>query len=290
MESERIVFLGDSNTHASEYIVQLEAAILETFGESPEMINLGLPSETCCGLSEPAHPFPRPNVMERLDRALEKTKPDVVVACYGMNDGIYHPFDKTRFEAYQNGINAIIKKVDRAGAKLILLTPPPFDPMPGRLAGKLVPADAKEFSWKTIYENYDSEVLKRYAEWILAQRSRVLSVVDTHTTVSDYVAQKRKTEPGFAFSKDGVHFDKLGHRVFTQAILDELARSCGVKAKLSNNVKLTDLVRKRQSISHLAWLSEVKHLRPGVKEGLPMEQANQNMKPLSKEIGSLLEK
>jgi len=63
-----------------------------------------------------------------------------------------------------------------------------------------------------------------------------------------------------------------------------------VKAKLSNNEKLTDLVRKRQSISHLVWLSEVKHLRPGVKEGLPMEQANQNMKPLSKEIGSLLEK
>ena len=27
--SERIVFLGDSNTHAAEFIVQLEAAILE---------------------------------------------------------------------------------------------------------------------------------------------------------------------------------------------------------------------------------------------------------------------
>jgi len=34
MEAERIVFLGDSTTHAAEYIVQLEAAILETFGEN----------------------------------------------------------------------------------------------------------------------------------------------------------------------------------------------------------------------------------------------------------------
>jgi len=154
------------------------------------MINLGLSSETCCGLSEPSHPFPWPNVLERLDRALKKTKPDLVVACYGMNDGIYHPFDKARFEAYQNGINTIIKKVDGAGAKLILLTPLPFDPMPGRLAGKLLPADAEEFSWKAIYENYDSEAMKRYAKWILAQRSRVLGVVDAHTTVSYYVAQK----------------------------------------------------------------------------------------------------
>ena len=289
-ESERIIFLGDSNTHAAEYIVQLEAAILETFGTSPEMINLGLGSETCCGLSEPSHPFPRPNVLERLDRAIAKTKPDIVVACYGMNDGIYHPFDKTRFEAYQNGINTIIKKVEASGAKLILLTPPPFDPTSARLAGKLVPVDAKEFSWKTIYENYDSEVLKRYADWILEQRSRVLVVVDTHQPISDYLKQKRKTEPEFAFSHDGVHFDKTGHKVFAQAILDELAKSCGVEAKLSSNEKLIKLVRKRQSISHLAWLSEVKHLRPGVKDGLPMEKAKQEMKPISDEIGSLLPK
>ena len=46
-------------------------------------------------LSEPGHAggaFPRPELYERLERVLERAKPDLIVACYGMNDGIYHPF------------------------------------------------------------------------------------------------------------------------------------------------------------------------------------------------------
>ena len=289
LEAERIIFLGDSNTHNGEFIVQLEAAILEKFGAAPEMINLGLASETCSGDSESIHPFPRPNVQERLDRALEKTKPDVVVACYGMNDGIYHPFDKVRFESYQKGIMTIIDKVKAADAKLILLTPPPFDPLPGRNRGKLVPTDAKKFSWKTIYENYDSEVIKVYADWVLQQRTDVLGVVDTHTPVTEYLANKRTSDPDFAFSKDGVHFDKAGHKVFAQAILDSLSEF-GIEAKLSSNDELLQLIRERQAISHLTWLSEVKHLRPGVKKGLPLAQAEEKMKPISDKINSLVEK
>ena len=95
----------------------------------PKLINLGLPSETCSGLSEPAHPFPRPNVHERIGRALKKMKPDLVFACYGMNDGIYYPFSEERFEKYRIGIQQIIEKVKASGARLILMTPPSFDPV-----------------------------------------------------------------------------------------------------------------------------------------------------------------
>ena len=66
----------------------------------------GLPSETVSGLSEPGHAggaFPRPDLHERLERVLEQTRPDLIVACYGMNDGIYHPFTEARFEKYQAG-------------------------------------------------------------------------------------------------------------------------------------------------------------------------------------------
>ena len=83
----------------------------------PELINLGLPSETCSGLSEPDHPFPRPNVHERLDRVLQQTQPDVVVVCYGMNDGIYYPFSDDRLAAYQAGIRRIIEKAKSAGCE-----------------------------------------------------------------------------------------------------------------------------------------------------------------------------
>src|SRR5205823_282816 len=98
-------------------------------------------------LSEPDHPFPRPDVHERLERVLAKTKPDIVVAAYGMNDGIYYPFSKFRFVAYQQGINKLIDKVKAAGAKLVLLTPSMFDPLPLKKSGKLLPKGEKKYAW-----------------------------------------------------------------------------------------------------------------------------------------------
>ena len=72
-----------------------------------EIINVGLPSETVSGLSESGHAdgkFPRPDLHERLKRILERTKPDLIFSCYGMNDGIYLPFDEERFQKYKEGI------------------------------------------------------------------------------------------------------------------------------------------------------------------------------------------
>ena len=74
------------------------------------------------GLSEPGHAggqFPRPDLHERLDRVLSKLKPDVIVACYGMNDGIYYPFGEERFAAFQSGMRRLREKASAAGAKVI---------------------------------------------------------------------------------------------------------------------------------------------------------------------------
>lgn len=92
-----------------------------------ELIPSGVPSETVSGLSEAAHPYPRPCVHERLARELAEAAPDMVIACYGMNDGIYHPFSEERFAAYQAGMLALSTRVGEAGAGIVLMTPPPFD-------------------------------------------------------------------------------------------------------------------------------------------------------------------
>lgn len=129
LKAKRILFLGDSITAAGEYVYMIDMQLrLQSTNPTPVIINAGLPSENVTGLSEPDHPFPRPNVHERLDRALNMFKPDVVVACYGMNDGIYYPFSEERFEKYQAGINQLIEKVHATNAKLVLLTPPPLTP------------------------------------------------------------------------------------------------------------------------------------------------------------------
>src|SRR5262245_7519055 len=120
---QRIVFLGDSITNAGMFTQYLDAYLVTRFPEETfDLINLGLPSETVTGLSEPEHPWPRPDLHERLERVLAKTKPDLVVVCYGMNDGIYYPFSAERFEKYQQSIRWVIEQVKRSGAKVVLMT------------------------------------------------------------------------------------------------------------------------------------------------------------------------
>ena len=217
-DGQRVVFLGDSNTFAGQYIAYLDAYLLTRYPDRKyELLNLGLPSETACGLSEPDHPYPRPDVHERLDRVLAKTKPDVVVLCYGMNDGIYYPFGEDRFKKYQDGVMDVIDRVTKAGAKVVVLTPPPFDPQPVR--DKLLPKGADKFSWMRPYEGYD-DVLKRYSDWLLTLRDKGIMVVDAHEAVSRHVEKMRKSDPKYHLSGDGVHIDASGHWLVAQAILE----------------------------------------------------------------------
>lgn len=280
LKAKKILFLGDSITHAGHYIALIEAQLsLASDDPPPVLINLGLPSETCSGLSEPDHPFPRPNVHERIDRALAKIKPDVVVACYGMNDGIYYPFAEQRFAAYQQGINAIIDKVHAAGAKLVLMTPPAFDALPLKNKGNLLPAGAEKYSWMKIYEDYD-DVLRRYAQWIMQQDDRVEMLIDLHGPVTQYVDNKRKQNPQFTMSPDGVHVNEEGHAVLADAILN----AWGMEARVEPDASLLTLISRRQQLMHAAWLSEVGHQRPGVKPGKPIDEANKEAIELGKQI------
>ena len=284
--NQRIVILGDSITFAGGYIDQMDGYLATKFPDRRyELINMGIPSETACGLSEPYHPFPRPNVNERLGRVLAKMKPAVVIACYGMNDGIYHPFSEKRFETYKEGINKVVRDCTKAGVKVILVTPPPYDPKanPRNVVGR----DAKEFGYRGIYKNYDSEVLRVYAKWIVAQadRKEVAATVDVHTPVNAYLAAQRAKNPAFKMSGDGVHVNSEGHRAIATALLKGLGFDDFESTKLDG--KLLGLVRARNHVLRDAWLSEVGHKRPGVRKGKPIAEAEQQAAELTKRISEL---
>jgi lysophospholipase L1-like esterase len=266
------------------HIARIESQLLlQQVEPRPEIINLGLGSETCSGLSEPDHPFPRPDVHERLDRALAKIQPDVVVACYGMNDGIYHPFSEHRFQAYQRGIDRLIEKVHASGAKLILMTPPPFDPRPLRGSEKLQPGGEEKYAYFAMYENYD-DVLVRYSEWIVEQHPRVALVIDLHTPLSVYAAERRKKDPDFTLSPDSIHPNERGHRLIGDVIL----RAWGIMPIEEEDEKLRRLVQQRLAILHATWLSEVGHQRPGVPPGLPLLEAQARAADLDRQIQELI--
>jgi len=218
---QRVLFLGDSNTAAGRFIAYLDGYLCTRFPKDRfELINLGLSSETVTGLSEAEHPFPRPNVHDRVARALEITKPDIVVLCYGMNDGIYSPFDAGRFEKYQQGILQLIEKIEKAGAKAIVMTPAPFDPKP--LKDKVIPKNAEKHSYLRPYEKYDDEVLTRYSEWLVTLREKKYIVVDAHAALLKHLEAMRKTDANYRVSGDGIHPDSNGHLVIFLELLEAL--------------------------------------------------------------------
>ena len=142
---QRTLILGDSITQDGRWVSFLEY-LLDRAGVAGEwdVISIGLGSETVSGLSEPSHPQPRPCVLDRLDAALAAVRPARVLACYGMNDGIYHPPSPERRAAYLRGLTALRQKMaayQRNGARLGWLLIPAeraveiWEPLADPLAG-----------------------------------------------------------------------------------------------------------------------------------------------------------
>ena len=262
----RLVFLGDSITYSGQYVEFVEAYFVTRFPERHlEFLNLGLPSETVSGLSEDGHAggkFPRPDLHERLARVLEKTKPDLVIACYGMNDGIYLRFSEERFEKFQAGIKQLREQVTTAGAKIIHVTPPTFDEVKGGHPG---------------YGN----ALDRYSDWLLSQCAAGWDVADMHGPMNRYLAGRRASDPKFFLAGDGVHCGETGHWLMAKQLLlhlgaKDLANADDPQAMLAScphGPELLKLIQQRQRMTKDAWLTDVRHVRPGMNKGLPLPEA-----------------
>ena len=219
LSAQKILWLGDSITQAGDYVSIVEYYLNKQYLSSHfDFVSIGLASENVSCLSEKDHPFPRPCLSERLDRALTAVHPQVVIACYGMNDGIYHPQSPERMAAFQKGIQNLIAAVRAKNARLILLTPPPFDPV---AITTTLPASAPDFSYKAPYEKYD-DVLADYAAWEKTLAAADIQVVDLHTPIGAYLAKQRATDPKFSFTKDGIHPDLAGHLLMTRILLKDL--------------------------------------------------------------------
>ncbi len=288
----RVVFLGNSITHAGEWIEFVEAYLRsQDPGATFDFINLGLPSETVSGLSEPGHAggtFPRPDLHERLDRVLAKLKPEIIVACYGMNDGIYYPFGEERFAAFQTGILKLREKAAAAGAKVIHLTPPTFDSVP--IKANTLPAGRDEY--RQPYEGYN-EVLDRYSDWLISQRAQGWQVIDIHRPMNRFLLERRADDARFRLAGDGVHANSQGHWLMAR----EFLRWAGVPdlALVADSFELAtmrspiapeilSLVKKRQRVLKDAWLNEVGHKRPGMAKGKPVADAEREAAELDQQL------
>ncbi|HEX7260496.1 MAG TPA: SGNH/GDSL hydrolase family protein [Luteolibacter sp.] len=250
LAGKRVLILGDSITQAGSYVSFMEYFLQKgNPGKSFDIVSAGLGSETTSGLSEPGHAggaFPRPCVHERLDRALRAVKPAVVLACYGMNDGIYQPYDETRMKAFRDGITKLASEAKSARADVVLITPPVF-----------------ERADRAVYE----PVLAKFAEWeVQHPPAGVVAVVDLHTPMNAALVARRAVNPAFKFTTDGIHPGELGHLVMALEIIKGLGAPTpeGTPEKILADIKadpLFALVNKRRVLRSSAWLAHIGYTR-----------------------------
>jgi lysophospholipase L1-like esterase len=276
LDARRIVALGDSITYDGRWLADL-VAWMERQGTTAEVIDMGLSSETVSGLSESGHAdgkFPRPDLHERLDRVLRLARPDVVLACYGMNCGIYQPLDAERFAKFKAGMERLHAAVEKSGAKIIHLTPPVYGGPPGTSG----PAGDTD---------YDA-VLAAYADWLVSKRADGWLVIDVHGPMKAALAAKRAADPAFTFAPDAVHPNDAGHWAICRAVLAGLGAGGPIATADAPDTLAQFLpeVTTRLKLLRDAYLAAAGHLRPGVPAGLAVAEAEAKAARITESIRS----
>ncbi|TYA74174.1 SGNH/GDSL hydrolase family protein [Seonamhaeicola marinus] len=259
LHNKKVLILGNSITQNGTYVDFLEYYLRKSYPKDTlNIISIGLSSETASGDSEVDHAFPRPCIHTRLDKALETTKPDLVLACYGMNDGIYSELDSIRFHNYKNGILKLKKKVEATGSEFVLITPTPFD-----ASRKKVTENSTNYSYKQPYAHYNN-VLKTYANWLTTIKG--VQTINLHKFMGTELEKLKSNYPDSTFIPDGIHPNKIGHFYMAKQILNDLYPEITIKdAKTElgdlKNDTLFNLVSKRRAIRSNGWLRYIGYVK-----------------------------
>jgi len=288
IDARRIVVLGDSITQAGDYIVDLECWLLSQ-GIPIEVLNLGLGSETATALTAEENrehkekfTFERPWIGERLDRALEATKPDLLIACYGMNDGCM-PSGETTTRRFAEAVAHLRDTAFKAGVKQVVLCTPPVHDNKGDLT-----------------QNPHDQNLERFTAWLLSKRAEGWDIVDIHTPMRKALEAGRANNPKFLFAEDGVHPGREGHWLMARQILTQYlganldGKTCAEDFFPAHGVEIRKLVQDRLALRYSAWMTRIGHKRPGVpggpgaSPGLSVAEANAKAAEITKKISQLI--
>jgi lysophospholipase L1-like esterase len=274
LDGKRVAVLGDSITQNGGYVSFISYYLDRLYPQKNfDIYSLGLSSETVSGLSEPSHikfGFARPCIFERLDRLLEKVKPEVLIACYGMNCGIYQPLDAERFQAFKNGITNLIQRSQAAGVKtVILITPPIYD-----------------FKKDSPMAYYD-DVLGTYGQWEQTLKLKDVYTIDLHTEMRKI----RNENPETVISGDHVHPGEGGHLLMARSILKGLGVTLPTEdlATIKKD-PLYNLVAKRRELRSKGWMPYIGYSRGKTFRADSVEKTETDAKKLQDEINVLRRK
>lgn len=276
----RVVFFGDSITHAGDYVVDTECALLAR-GEKHEVINLGLPSESCTKLTDAeqaghikAHHFGHPYAGDRTGKSLEALHPSTVFIAYGMNDAgamIGFVDEATAVKRCLEAITALREDALKSGAKRVICLTPTTREVKGSL------------------DNPGEKTLQALAAALLAKKTAGWEVVDFHAPMRTALEERRAKNPKFRFADDGVHPNEEGHALMaTQLIGNLVSNESGKSPKTAPAIR--PLVKQRMVLLRNAWLAKIGHKRPGMAKGLSVEVAEKQAAEMGGKIDATLAK
>jgi len=219
-DGDRVLFLGDSITQDGKYVAFLEAYLWAKYPDKQiTIVNMGVSAETVARTTEPNHP-PRPWAHDRVDNALAIAKPNWVFICYGMNDGIYYPPRQDVQNAYVDEMGRLIERIKPTKAKVILLSPPPFDPFSKPIKAVKPPGE-KIYGYNATYRLYDDTLIFLGGLARGAYEDEVHQCIDIHTPLQNYISTARAKRPGYRYG-DGVHPPVDAHLVWALSLLEAL--------------------------------------------------------------------
>ncbi|MHB1034045.1 MAG: SGNH/GDSL hydrolase family protein [Pirellulales bacterium] len=191
---DKIVAIGDSITAGGGYLRDIDAVLARQYPDLkiPKVINKGISGQKA------------EDLVKRFDRDVVQLKPAVVTISIGIND-VWHrlgkPHDEKVLETYTKNVTTMVDAAQKAGIKVILLTP------------------------TLIQEDPSAEGNNRLANYVAAEKAiaaeKKCQLVDLHAMF--LAALKKKPEvKGNWLTSDGVHMKPLGDAVMAAGVLRAL--------------------------------------------------------------------
>lgn len=193
-EANTIVAIGDSITQAGGYLRDIDAVLSQQYPDlkTPKVTNAGISGQKA------------EDLIKRFDKDVVQKKPTFVTISIGIND-VWHrmgqPHDEKILATYKENVAKMVDAAQKAGIKVILLTP------------------------TVIQEDPNAEGNKRLAMYVAAEKEiaaeKKCQLVDLHGMFLAALKQKPAGQ-GNWLTGDGVHMKPLGDGVMAAGALRAL--------------------------------------------------------------------
>jgi lysophospholipase L1-like esterase len=193
----RVAICGDSITEQRLYSRFIEDYLLVCTPElDARIVQLGWSGERAPGFAD------------RLENDLLWFKPTVVTLCYGMNDGLYKPYESATGKTYSDAMTRIVDRIKAAGALPVIGSPGVVDGVAFR-RDNITPA---------VYNDTLARLRDLDRELAL-DKSAVFADVFDHMMLVMVKAKAAKGPEYDVAGTDGVHPRENGHLVMAYAFL-----------------------------------------------------------------------